>query len=114
MRRRRIPETSAPWSFATIAGALKIPASAGALCGGKSLVPHWQWARKDRHGEPLAATRRRWLPITISRLGQMTEVDTVIDLAFDGINCRVLRNKKADELMASTCRSSMSCGRVWP
>jgi len=51
-------------------------------------------------GTRLAATKEAEVPQSIKDTWlKVTEEDTVIDPAFDGINCRVMRNKKADEML---------------
>lgn len=86
----------------TIASALKIPViGAGGYVDGKSLAAALALGAEGiAMGSRLAATKEAEIADAIKQTWvNMTEEDTVIDPAFDGINCRVLRNKKADELM---------------
>lgn len=88
----------------SVASAVKIPCiGAGGYTDGKGLAAALALGAEGiAMGTRLAATqeaevadtvREAWLKATIE--------DTVIDPAFDGINCRVLRNKAAEDLLKS-------------
>jgi enoyl-[acyl-carrier protein] reductase II len=88
----------------SIASAVKVPCiGAGGYTDGKGLAAALALGAEGiAMGTRLAATqeaevaeavREAWLKATIE--------DTVIDPAFDGINCRVLRNKAAEDLLKS-------------
>lgn len=86
----------------TITSAVKIPCiGAGGYTDGKGLVAALALGAEGiAMGTRLAATKEAEVPQSIKDTWlKATEEDTVIDPAFDGINCRVLRNKKADEMM---------------
>jgi enoyl-[acyl-carrier protein] reductase II len=86
----------------TITSAVKIPCiGAGGYTDGKGLVAALALGAEGiAMGTRLAATKEAEVPQSIKDTWlKATEEDTIIDPAFDGINCRVLRNKKADEMM---------------
>ncbi len=86
----------------TIAGAVKIPCiAAGGFCDGKGLAAALALGAEGiAMGTRLAATQEAEVPEAVKQAWvKATEEDTVIDPAFDGINCRVLRNKAAEDLM---------------
>ena len=87
----------------TITSAVKIPCiGAGGYTDGKGLVAALALGAEGiAMGTRLAATKEAEVPDSVKETWlKATEEDTVIDPAFDGINCRVLRNKKAEEMMA--------------
>jgi len=88
----------------SVSSAVKVPCiAAGGYTDGKGLAAALALGAEGiAMGTRLAATqeadvadavREAWLKATIE--------DTVIDPAFDGINCRVLRNKAAEDLLKS-------------
>lgn len=88
----------------SVSSAVKVPCiAAGGYTDGKGLVAALALGAEGiAMGTRLAATqesevadaiREIWLKATIE--------DTVIDPAFDGINCRVIRNKAAEDLLKS-------------
>jgi enoyl-[acyl-carrier protein] reductase II len=88
----------------SVSRAVKVPCiAAGGYTDGKGLVAALALGAEGiAMGTRLAATqeaevadaiREVWLKATIE--------DTVIDPAFDGINCRVIRNKAAEDLLKS-------------
>jgi len=86
----------------TITSAVKIPCiGAGGYTDGKGLVAALALGAEGiAMGTRLAATKEAEVPQSIKDTWlKATEEDTVIDPAFDGINCRVLRNKKAEEML---------------
>jgi enoyl-[acyl-carrier protein] reductase II len=86
----------------TITSAVKIPCiGAGGYTDGKGLVAALALGAEGiAMGTRLAATKEAEVPQSIKDTWlKATEEDTVIDPAFDGINCRVLRNEKADEML---------------
>ncbi len=85
-----------------IASAVKIPCiGAGGYCDGKGLVAALALGAEGiAMGTRLAATQEAEVPDNIKQAWlKATEEDTIIDPAFDGINCRVLRNKAAEDLL---------------
>jgi enoyl-[acyl-carrier protein] reductase II len=85
-----------------ITGAVKIPCiGAGGYTDGKGLVAALALGAEGiAMGTRLAATKESEVAQPIKDVWlKATEEDTVIDPAFDGINCRVLRNKKAEEML---------------
>ena len=86
----------------SITSAVKIPCiGAGGYTDGRSLAAAIALGAEGiSMGTRLAATQEAEVAQTIKDTWlKATEEDTVIDPAFDGINCRVLRNKAADDLM---------------
>jgi enoyl-[acyl-carrier protein] reductase II len=86
----------------TITSAVKIPCiGAGGYTDGKGLVAALALGAEGiAMGTRLASTKEAEVPQSIKDVWlKATEEDTVIDPAFDGINCRVLRNKKAEEML---------------
>jgi len=86
----------------TITSAIKIPCiGAGGYCDGKGLVASLALGAEGMAmGTRLAATEESSAPDSVRQTWlQATEEDTVIDVAFDGIGCRVYRNKAAEELL---------------
>lgn len=86
----------------TIASAVKIPCiGAGGYCDGKGLVTALALGAEGMAmGTRLAATQEAEVADSVKQAWlKATEEDTVIDPAFDGINCRVLRNKAAEDLL---------------
>ncbi len=86
----------------TISSAVKVPCiGAGGYTDGKGLVAALALGAEGiAMGTRLAATKEAEVPQSIKDTWlKVTEEDTVIDPAFDGINCRVMRNKKADEML---------------
>jgi len=86
----------------TITSAVKIPCiGAGGYCDGKGLVAALALGAEGMAmGTRLAATQESAAPDTIKQTWlKVTEEDTVIDTAFDGLNCRVLRNKAAEDML---------------
>ena len=86
----------------TITSAVKIPCiGAGGYCDGKGLVAALALGAEGMAmGTRLAATQEAEVPDTVKQTWlRVTEEDTVIDSAFDGINCRVLRNKAAEDML---------------
>ncbi|MCX5999136.1 MAG: nitronate monooxygenase [Chloroflexi bacterium] len=86
----------------TITSAVKIPCiGAGGYCDGKGLAAALALGAEGiAMGTRLAATRDAEVNETVKKTWlKATEEDTVIDTAFDGINCRVLRNKGAEDMM---------------
>lgn len=85
-----------------ISSAVKVPCiGAGGYTDGKGLVAALALGAEGiAMGTRLAATKEAEVPQSIKDTWlKVTEEDTVIDPVFDGINCRVLRNKKADEML---------------
>ncbi len=85
-----------------ISSIVKIPCfAAGGYCDGKGLVAALALGAEGiamgtrlaatQESEVVEAVKQAWLKAGIE--------DTVIDPAFDGINCRVLRNKAAENMM---------------
>jgi len=86
----------------TITSAVKIPCiGAGGYSDGKSLVAALALGAEGiAMGTRLAATQEAEVADVIKQTWlKATEEDTVIDTAFDGIPCRVLRNKAAERMM---------------
>ena len=86
----------------TITSEVKIPCiGAGGYCDGKSLVAALALGAEGMAmGTRLAATQEAEVADAVKQTWlSSTEEDTVIDPAFDGINCRVLKNKAAEELL---------------
>ncbi|MBM4463727.1 MAG: nitronate monooxygenase [Chloroflexi bacterium] len=86
----------------TITSAVKIPCiGAGGYIDGKSLAAALALGAEGMAmGTRLAATQEAEVPDGIKQAWlKATEEDTVIDTAFDGIPCRVLRNKAAEKMM---------------
>ncbi len=86
----------------TIASAVKIPCiGAGGYSDGKGLAAALALGAEGvAMGTRLACTQEAEVADAIKQTWlKATEEDTVIDPAFDGINCRVLRNKAAEDLM---------------
>jgi len=86
----------------TITSAVKIPCiGAGGYCDGKGLVAALALGAEGMAmGTRLAATQESAAPDTVKQTWlKVTEEDTVIDTAFDGLNCRVLRNKAAEDML---------------
>jgi len=86
----------------TITGSVKVPClGAGGYCDGKGLaVALALGAEGVAMGTRLAATQEAEVPENVKQVWlKVTEEDTVIDDAFDGINCRVWRNKAAEEML---------------
>ena len=85
-----------------ITEAVKIPCiGAGGYADGKGLAAAIALGAEGiAMGSRLAATQEAEVADTVKEtLVKSTEEDTVIDPAFDGINCRVLRNKAAEDLL---------------
>jgi len=85
-----------------ITSAVKIPCiGAGGYTDGRGLAAALALGAEGiAMGTRLAATQEAEVADTIKDTWlKATEEDTVIDPAFDGINCRVLRNKAAEDLM---------------
>ncbi|MDD5038006.1 MAG: nitronate monooxygenase [Dehalococcoidales bacterium] len=86
----------------SIASAVKIPCiGAGGYVDGKGLVAALALGAEGiAFGTRLAATKEAEVADSVRQAWlKATEEDTVIDPAFDGINCRVLRNKAAEDLL---------------
>ena len=84
--------------------AVKVPCvAAGGYADGKGLAAALALGAEGIvMGSRLASTKEAEIADTIKETWVKSgEEDTVIDPAFDGINCRVLRNKAADDLMKS-------------
>jgi len=86
----------------TITSAVKIPCvGAGGYCDGRSLAAALALGAEGiSMGTRFAATKEAEVPESIKQAWlKATEEDTVIDPVFDGINCRVMRNTAADEML---------------
>ena len=86
----------------TIAEALKVPCiGAGGYADGRGLAAALALGAEGiSMGSRLAATQEAEVADTVKETWvKSTEEDTIIDPAFDGINCRVLRNKAAEDLL---------------
>ncbi len=86
----------------SVTSAVKIPCvGAGGYCDGKSLVAALALGAEGiAMGTRLAATQEAEINDTVRQAWlKATEEDTVIDPRFDGINCRVLRNKAAEDAL---------------
>lgn len=82
--------------------AVKVPCiGAGGYADGKGLAAALALGAEGiSMGTRLAATKEAEVSDAIKETWvKSTEEDTVIDPTFDGINCRVLRNKKAEEML---------------
>ena len=82
--------------------AVKVPCiGAGGYADGKGLAAALALGAEGiSMGTRLAATKEAEVSDAIKNVWvKSTEEDTVIDPTFDGINCRVLRNKKAEEML---------------
>jgi len=85
-----------------VAEAVKIPCiGAGGYADGRGLAAALAMGAEGvSMGSRLAATQEAEVADTVKQTWvNATEEDTVIDPAFDGINCRVLRNKAAEDLL---------------
>lgn len=85
-----------------ITEAVKIPCiGAGGYADGKGLAAALALGAEGiAMGSRLAATQEAEVADTVKETWvKSSEEDTVIDPAFDGINCRVLRNKAAEDLL---------------
>ena len=85
-----------------VAEAVKVPCiGAGGYADGRGLAGALALGASGiSMGSRLAATQEAECPDTIKEAWvKSTEEDTIIDPAFDGINCRVLRNEAAEELL---------------
>jgi len=85
-----------------ITEAVKVPCiGAGGYADGKGLAAALALGAEGiAMGSRLAATQEAEVAdIVKETLVKSSEEDTVIDPAFDGINCRVLRNKAAEDLL---------------
>jgi len=86
----------------TIAEAVKVPCiGAGGYADGRGLAAALALgAQGISMGSRLAATQEAEVPDAVKQTWvSATEEDTIIDPAFDGINCRVLRNEAAEALL---------------
>ncbi len=86
----------------TVAAMVKCPiVGAGGFCDGRSLAAALSLGAEGvTMGTRLAATKEAEVPESIKQAWiKASEEDTVIDPVFDGINCRVLKNKAADEML---------------
>ena len=91
----------------TITSAVKIPCiGAGGYSDGKGLVAALALGAEGiAMGTRLAATQEAEVVDGVKQAWlKATEEDTVIDSAFDGIPCRVLKNKGAEELLKKRSR----------
>ena len=82
--------------------AVKIPCiAAGGFADGKGLSAALALGADGiSMGTRLAATKEAEVPDSIKEIWvKATEEDTIIDPAFDGINCRVWRNKAAEDIL---------------
>ncbi|MBN1644384.1 MAG: nitronate monooxygenase [Dehalococcoidales bacterium] len=85
-----------------IVEAVKIPCiAAGGFADGKGLAAALALGAEGiSMGTRLAATKEAEVPDTVKEIWvKATEEDTIIDPAFDGINCRVWRNKAAENIL---------------
>lgn len=85
-----------------ITEAVKVPCiGAGGYADGKGLAAALALGAEGiSMGTRLAATKEAEVADAIKETWvKATEEDTIIDPAFDGINCRVLRNKAAEDLL---------------
>ena len=85
-----------------VTSAVKIPCiGAGGYADGKSLAAALALGAEGiAMGTRLAATQEAEVADSLRETWlKSTEEDTVIDPTFDGINCRVLRNKAADDML---------------
>jgi len=85
-----------------ITEAVKVPCiGAGGYADGKGLAAALALGAEGiAMGSRLAATQEAEVADTVKETWvKSSEEDTVIDPAFDGINCRVLRNKAAEDLL---------------
>ncbi len=81
---------------------VKVPCTAaGGFADGRGLAAALALGAEGiTMGTRLAATKDSEAPDTIKQVWlKANEEDTIIDPAFDGINCRVLRNKAAEEML---------------
>ena len=86
----------------TVTSAVKVPViGAGGFADGKSLAAALALGAEGiTMGTRLAATQDAEVTDTLRETWvKSTEEDTVIDPSFDGINCRVLRNKAAEDML---------------
>jgi len=86
----------------TIAEAVKVPCiGAGGYADGRSLAAALALGAEGiSMGSRLAATQDAEVADVVKQTWvNASEEDTIIDPAFDGINCRVLRNKAAEDLL---------------
>lgn len=86
----------------TISEAVKVPCiGAGGYADGRGLAAALAMgAQGISMGSRLAATQEAEVADTVKQTWvDSSEEDTVIDPAFDGINCRVLRNEAANKLL---------------
>jgi len=86
----------------TIAEALKVPCiGAGGYADGRGLAAALALGAEGiSMGSRLAATKEAEIADAVKETWvKSSEEDTIIDPAFDGINCRVLRNKAAEDLL---------------
>jgi len=85
-----------------IAEAVKVPCiGAGGYADGRGLAAALALGAEGiSMGSRLAATQEAEVADTVKQTWvKATEEDTIIDPAFDGINCRVLRNEAAEALL---------------
>ena len=85
-----------------VAEAVKVPCiGAGGYADGRGLAAALALGAEGiSMGSRLAATKEAEVADTVKETWvKASEEDTIIDPAFDGINCRVLRNKAAEDLL---------------
>ena len=85
-----------------VTSAVKIPCiGAGGYCDGKGLVAALALGAEGiAMGTRLAATQEAEVADSVKQTWlKVTEEDTVFDSACDGINCRVLKNKAAEDML---------------
>ena len=85
-----------------VTSAVKIPCiAAGGYADGKGLAAALAMGAEGiSMGTRLAATQEAEVPNTLRDVWvRSSEEDTIIDPAFDGINCRVLKNEAAEKLL---------------
>lgn len=93
--------------------AVKVPCiGAGGYADGKGLAAALALGAEGiSMGTRLAATKEAEVSAAVKDVWvKSTEEDTVIDPTFDGINCRVLRNKKAEEMLS---KKSLALFDAW-
>ena len=101
-----------------VSEAVKVPCiGAGGYADGKGLAAALALGAEGiSMGTRLACTKEAEVADAIKQAWiKATEEDTIIDPAFDGINCRVLRNKKAEELLEKKgmpLMDAMSAGMI--
>ena len=86
-----------------VTSAVKIPCiAAGGYANGKGLAAAISMGAEGiSMGTRLAATREAEVPDSLREVWvHSSEEDTIIDPAFDGINCRVLKNEAAERLLS--------------